>query len=294
MSGMKICAVVVTFKPKPDVRENLASVRRQVHGLIVVDNTSSPDKTDLLHRATVDLNFVLIENGCNLGLPAALNLGIRRAEELGYQWVVLFDQDSTVTDGFIEGLLATYQQHPRHKEIGVVAPIYVGRNTAMALPNSPRLMENGTLRAAWTSGSLIPMSIFRDYGGFEEQLFIDYLDYEFCLRLRCHGLIIVQSTGAQLLHEAGRLKTASLWGIRRFNLQNHSAGRAYYRARNRVWITKKYGKIFPELMRQRFVEMIQDCTGMLLFESGGTKKVCYSMLGLAHGLMGYMGKTIDL
>lgn len=40
MTAQKLCAVVVTFRPGPEVLENLATLRPQVDALVVVDNTS--------------------------------------------------------------------------------------------------------------------------------------------------------------------------------------------------------------------------------------------------------------
>src|SRR5271168_3407313 len=92
MSRNQVCAVIVSFQPRPEDLGNLAKVRPQVEKLVVVDNGSSAEKLHLLRRAGRELNFDLIENGENLGMGAALNIGVGWAEANGSQWVFFFDQ----------------------------------------------------------------------------------------------------------------------------------------------------------------------------------------------------------
>src|SRR5271170_8159208 len=107
-----VCALIITFRPPVEVPGNLAKARLQVQGMVVVDNGSSSAALAPLLRASQELEFTLIENGANLGVAAALNVGVRWARAQGYKWVALFDQDSTVSDGFISAMLDRYETHP--------------------------------------------------------------------------------------------------------------------------------------------------------------------------------------
>src|ERR1700677_4481751 len=102
-----VCAVIVTFRPQAEVLENLAAVRRHVEAMVVVDNGSTEDRLSPLREAARTLDFILIENGRNLGLPAALNIGMAQAERLGFHWLCLFVQDSGITDGFFPVFLSS-------------------------------------------------------------------------------------------------------------------------------------------------------------------------------------------
>jgi rhamnosyltransferase len=294
MLNNDVCGVVVTFHPKSDVVENLKALRQQVHCIVVVDNGSSADGIEPLRRAGVESDFVLIENDKNLGLPAALNIGIMRANELGFEWVLLFDQDSTVTDGFVDALIATYRAHPRKKDIGLVAPVYIGRDSGKSISMSPHLLADGSLDAAMTSGSLIPMQVIRRCGGFEELLMIDLLDYEFSLRLRSYGLIIVRSSEARLLHEPGSPKTVKLWGGRQIRVIETNAIRKYYFARNRVWIINKYRRCFPGLCLSGIKAQVKTTVKSVLFEDGGARKFWYALRGISDGILGRMGERLPL
>src|SRR5271170_2638838 len=92
-----VCAVVVTFRLMAEHLENLIKARAQVQKLVVVDNGSSEQALAPFRGSQSQADFHLIENGENVGIAAALNIGIKWAQAQGCDWVILFDQDSTVT-----------------------------------------------------------------------------------------------------------------------------------------------------------------------------------------------------
>jgi rhamnosyltransferase len=79
----RIGAIVVTFHPRPEYSENLAKILAQVDLLIVVDNGSNEQELTQIRLASREPGFKLIENGDNLGIAAALNLGVREAQKEG-------------------------------------------------------------------------------------------------------------------------------------------------------------------------------------------------------------------
>ncbi len=78
-----VCAVIVSFRPRREDLGNLARVRPQVEHLVVVDNGSPEEQLHLLRAASHELDFALIENGQNLGIAAALNVGVKWAQANG-------------------------------------------------------------------------------------------------------------------------------------------------------------------------------------------------------------------
>jgi rhamnosyltransferase len=289
-----VCAVIVTFRPQAEVLENLAELRPHVEAMVVVDNGSTEDRLSPLCEASHTLGFILIENGSNLGLPAALNVGMVKAERLGFHWLCLFDQDSRITDGFIAALLSTYMDHPTPEKIGIVAPRYVDAKTGRPVSRRTRYLSDGSLDAVMTSGSLLPCTVFRHCGGFEEALTIDMLDQEYSLRLRSHGLMLIESDVAVLLHAPGFPKTYHLGGIRLFRALNHSPARQYYRVRNRVWIARRYGEQFPGLRLRSLGWQIRESLIILLAEKARGRKLWLTARGIRDGILGHMGKTIEL
>jgi rhamnosyltransferase len=284
-----VCAIVVTFHPDADVLENLSKLREQVQWLVVVDNGSSQQSITLLHAASSQLGFELIENHENLGIAAALNAGVHWAESSGCKWVILFDQDSAVTEGFMEAMLRAYELNPLRERLAIVAPRYVDKRSGAAI--SQGATENGELESAMTSGSLMLTTLFREQGYFLEELFIDAVDYEYSLRLRGRGYLIEECKDAVLLHSPGNPTVIRFCGMRLFQTANYSPLRRYYQDRNRIWVVRRYWKKFPVFCLRLFKYSLHEQIKTLIGEDEKMGKCSSAMAGVVDGLRGRMGKT---
>ncbi len=292
MEMKSVCAVVVTYRPDDEVMDNLRAIRPQVQGLVVVDNGSSEEKRNRLRLAARELEFTLIENGDNLGIAAALNIGAKWAESERYRWVALFDQDSTAPPTFIDTMLRAYESSPRRDRIGLLVPRYI--DSRRGIPISAIYAKDGSLEVAMTSGSLMPISVFSHEGCFEDSFFIGGVDYEYCLRLRSMGYSIEECTDVVLMHAPADFTECKVKGARLFSTSNYSAGRRYYRERNTVWMIKKYWRRYPAFFAGMLSHSVKDGVKILLAETGKRRKVYYMALGVRDGLLGRMGKTVEL
>jgi len=125
VTSQSVCAVIVTYHPSAKMVEHLRNVFAQVQALVVVDNGSSLDELEPLRLEIRTLGFQLIENGENLGVAEALNQGVRWAKSKGYPWIILFDQDSAITDKFIDQMFAAWRTHPDCERVASIHPRYV-------------------------------------------------------------------------------------------------------------------------------------------------------------------------
>jgi len=125
MTARSVCAVIVTYHPNAGMLENLPQVLAQVQGLVVIDNGSSVEELGPLREKKQSLGFHLIENSENLGIAEALNQGARWAHSQGYSWVILFDQDSGITDGFEELIQVDTRTSRNDSAIGLRRNRYV-------------------------------------------------------------------------------------------------------------------------------------------------------------------------
>jgi rhamnosyltransferase len=210
-----------------------------------------------------------------------------------------FDQDSRVTKEYVKNMLAEYAKQEHPQKIGIIAPSYIDKHTGEALPNAPLPLGTGQLSSAWTSGSLMSTSLACKVGGFEEQLTIDLLDYEFSLRLRSKGYNILQCSSARLLHSPGHPKSFRFLGKDWFTTYNHQPARTYYLVRNRIWILRKYGGLshramFPNLRRNDLVSLARHSLYLLIAEKSRWQKLCFIVKGAYDGIIDRMGKTVEL
>jgi len=292
MISDNVCAVVVTFHPDSDVLENLSNVHQQVHRVVVVDNGSSSESITPIRAASSRIGFHLIENGENLGIATALNIGIRYAQCVGAEWVLLFDQDSTVTPGFTEAMLRGFASSRWGKQLAILVPRYVDKRLGGTIPGIS--VKDGGLEAAMTSGSLLPVSIFRDHGFFEDALFIDGVDYEYSLRLRSRGLHIEEYTDAVLLHSPGAPRIHRFRGQYLFQTHNYSPVRRYYQERNKIWVTKRYWAKFPFFCVKLFYFSVKDYFKILFAEDNKWEKLRACFYGVADGVRERMGRKDGL
>jgi rhamnosyltransferase len=291
MNPRGTCAVVITFRPPASVLDNLAKVRPQVDRLVVVDNGSSPELLSPFHAAAQDLGFTLIENGVNLGIAAALNTGVRWAKAQGFQYVALFDQDSTVTESFIPAMLAEYESHPDRKNLALVTPCQVNRNDGLTRVHG--CAKDGGPLVAITSGSLMPIEIFDRCGWFEEGLIIDCVDHEYCLRARSLGYTLAECRKAVLLVAVGAATCHRAFGLK-INATHHSARRRYYMTRNRLVMVKRFWKRQPGWCFRTIRDVLQSTINLTLVEEERWSKLTHTARGVYDALCGRMGKVVEL
>jgi rhamnosyltransferase len=283
----RVSAIVVTFHPRTEYLENLAKIRAQVDLLVVVDNGSNDEELQPLRNASRELDFNLTENGDNLGIAAALNLGIREVQKERCRWVALFDQDSELTSGFISMMIADFRAYSKERKILQIIPRYFDPVTGSERAVST--FRDGGVFLTITSGSVFSMDAFEKCGLFQENLFIYCVDDDYSLRIRKNGYYIGVSKNAILLHQSGHPTCRKLFGMT-LTTKNYRPEVRYYYARNKVWILRFYGKTFPRLIVPTLRELVTIPLKIALMEEASWEKIKLFLRGLADGVAGRMGR----
>ena len=206
---------------------------------MIVDNYSTDGTQEYLDSIKVS-NITVIKNEKNYGIAQALNRGVEFAEKSGYQWVLTMDQDSMISENMISEMRKVYSLLSKQDMLQVVslAPIilYEGNDFAASSTTSERYYEK---IAVITSGNLVKISAIKEIGGYEEKLFIDSVDFDFCLKLKEKGFKILVCNNAIMNHSLGDRIEKNIFG-RKYYINLHSPIRKYYISRNHIYITKKY------------------------------------------------------
>jgi rhamnosyltransferase len=292
MATNGVCGVMVTFFPPEGVLQNVAAIRSQVEALVVVDNGSPVIELDNLRAVREELRFTLIENGDNRGIAAALNIGVRWARARGYRWIALFDQDSLTSDGMIDRMIRKYDLSLHCKNIAIVMPKHIERHSSVWI--RPFVASDGNPLFAITSGSLIPSQTFALCGEFEEDLFIDCVDIEYCLRARSLGWTICLCEEAILYHAVGAPQRRRLWGIRTLRTLNHRAERRYYIARNNIVMFRRYWRQFSRWCFDDLVSVTKEFAKVILIEKNRRRQLSMIALGTLDGMRGRMGPVVKM
>jgi rhamnosyltransferase len=287
VTAESVCAVIVTYHPSARMLENMPDVLTQVNGLVVVDNGSNADEVEPLRKASQTQGFHLIENKENLGVAEALNQGVRFAKSEGFAWVILFDQDSRITGGFIDLMLTAWKSHPQRERVCSIHPRYVDPETGHE--GKVQRAEDGGPVKSMTSGSLMVTWIFDKIGWFASEYFIDEIDTEYCFRIRAAGYLLADSRDAVLLHNVGHPEKQTILGFS-FRPTYHNATRRYYMSRNRLVVYRRYFRKFPRWVLQSMSESFRETVKCFLGEQDRARKFRNLLLGTWDGLTGRMGK----
>lgn len=293
----QLCAAVVLYGPDESVLPNVAAMVAECGRVLALDNGSSAE-----FRAKVDAlpGVERIDLGGNRGIGTALNVAARRARELGCPWLVTFDQDSAPRPGFAAALLATAGRFPNAR---LVVPRIVepgrGPGSYRWLQRHPRwswgyrrvVVEKADvpgISMAVTSGSLTHLGAWESVGGFDENLFIDYIDIDYALRIRRAGGDIVVSAAAELEHRLGARQSRKVLG-HDFRPTFHAAFRHYYMARNRVLVWRRHARAVPHWALFDLHYALYNAVRVLAFEPDKVRRLRAMLTGTWDGWRGRSG-----
>ncbi len=261
--------------------------------MVVVDNGSNCDELNPLRVATQGSGIHLIENGENLGIAEALNQGVRWAMSSDYPWVILFDQDSRITDGFMECMFAAWGVPiTRVRAYVSIHPKYVHPETGLE-HRVERAPDGGPIISI-TSGALMPIWVFDKIGGFASEYFIDWVDIEYCYRIRAAGFFIADSSDAVLLHASRVIQSHFPSLVFTFD-PDTIARSGGITCRGIVW--RYIGSIFACFQLWILKSMWESVRGTikgLIVEDDRTIKFRNFILGTWDGLAAKMGKREGL
>lgn len=294
----KITAIIVTYNIGEEYKKNLASVLPQVEKAIIVDNSVQESSREFLtelqnqHKEKLDVIF----NGANIGLAKAQNIGIELALKNKPEWMLFLDDDSIPKADMVSNMFAAYVSSDGKDDVAILAPYIKEINTKI----EPRYVirkwgiffyrakfghrETMEVMAAIASGSLIKTSIIEKLGKFRDDFFIDYIDTEYCLRVRAAGYRIIAVKSAVMSHILGN-KTSHKIGGFEIITSNHPPHRRFTIYRNRAVLWKKYLFKTPIYILYDITAAIYDILRISLFEEDKSAKLKHAVNGFWIGLV---------
>jgi rhamnosyltransferase len=275
-----VAAVIILYNSDKNVIENLESCRKQVDKLFVVDNSEGPEETRIKIETGPDIE--IFSQNENLGVAKALNIAANKALKDEFNYLLTLDQDTLIPENLVSELLFTIQSD---KMTAIAAPFYSNINYDLY----PQQKDLSSPLVVATSANLLNLTAFKDIGNFNDSLFIDYVDFDFCLRLKLKGYKILQNNSIIVKHSVGNLIKNNFLGFK-FYTTNHPALRLYYRTRNRFYLRKVYKAYFPDFFRKDLVNLLKQGVKIILVEKNKFQKLKMIVLGYRHFLMGKSGK----
>ncbi|HXV27151.1 MAG TPA: glycosyltransferase family 2 protein [Candidatus Paceibacterota bacterium] len=213
--------VTVNFNNAEATLGLLRSLERQSDrdfDVIVVDNASAPGDRALvgefISSTTISADLVLNER--NLGFSGGNNLAIRKALAQSAEWIVLINNDTTVSGDFIRNLKAALPKEPAVVGIPLSeegSDRGEGRRIAYAglvkwlKPTLPHIYEIEKLGAehsqllyAVGAGMAVHRDAFAKAGLLDERYFLYFEDADFSLRARRAGVSVRFISAPSITH----------------------------------------------------------------------------------------------
>lgn len=260
--------------------------------IFVVDNASADESVSKLQERFGDSVTILV-NPENIGGSGGFQTGIRKAQELGYQYIMLLDNDAMLEEHAIE---YPYEYIKIHKDVGFCGAetlnmhypeIYQDFGGRLdydtfymrgIMARSRRLEIPVAMEADYVASCalLCRMEAVRAAEGMPEENFIYWDDVEMCMRCRMAGYKVVVLSTAKAYHDISGAGPQNLF-------------LAYYANRNRY---RFYTKYLPE---ERLDEFYDSVTYELFSKLYGCppKKLTATMMtrwnawdDFAHGITG--------
>lgn len=298
-----VMAVVVAYQPDfTALDELLRSLSRQVAHTYLVDNSAHDDlRVQEWLGSTTRKDVSLVRLGSNRGVATALNAGIRASRSAGATHILLSDQDSEPAPDMVSGLLTAVRSLGGEARIAAVGPVFINRRTGVThpfqhpvpgrvfykhvlpAPESP-IVETLTLI---TSGCLISVAALDDVGEMRDDLFIDYVDTEWCHRARHRGWRLYGTCLAKMTHDMGDA-ALHVWFFGWRHETAYSPERVYYRVRNFVALCRMPHIEFRFKMRHAWFSL-GDVYSQIFF--GAQRREAFGMAwkGLRDGIAGHLG-----
>ena len=297
----KIDVVFVTYKPDIEVlTKAITSVKDQVGTVYIIDNSENDDTDNCL----VDIineyqNTRLVRLYKNSGIGKAQNIGILKAIEDRADFTLLSDQDTIYPQDYIKQMFSNYDSIADTMKIAAIAPVFRESNKggeeegffSLEGINSKRTISKlvcEDVAQVIASGMIINNNVLSDIGMMDENLFIDWVDFEWCWRARALGYRIIGCKNVIISHTLG--DTAVEINGKKYSF--HSPERNYYIVRNGIYIalTKKY--LAFRMRWYIFLKSMRYMIGFTLFNPYHAKNMIYCAKGFYHGLIGRLGPWI--
>lgn len=289
----RVAAVISAYNPPAELIGKVERLAKQVERIIVVDDGSPRDVSEVL-QGLEGAGATVLKQGTNQGIAAALNAGIRHAQASAPDFVLTLDQDSELDPDYVACALEAYTQ-------AVSQGVAVGMVCAESHNKLPVMLQKPGVPFPeafdpMQSGTLIPAATLASAGLLEEDLFIDCVDSEYTARIRELGLKAIVAPGCNITHAVGDARPMMLgtWhvtvaGQKRF-VHSHAPFRVYYITRNGLVMYKRYLTKQPVWVLRRIGLEVVFYGVRVVYGPHRARQVAAIVLGVRDALTGRMGR----
>ena len=204
----KPCLIIVTYNKVPNFEIIYKAIEKNsISMIIIVDNSYKNEIATFIESSILEhfqSFFLVIRNIRNFGIAKGINIGLKKAIEMNYDYAFLLDDDAIVQENFFEyefKMIKFLEQN--ETKIGGVCPIVCNDlrylNKKFNFKNEMDLCNR-----VITSGVLLKTNIVRELGGYDESYFMEYADVDFYTRMENYGYKFFRINQVLVIQDFGR------------------------------------------------------------------------------------------
>jgi rhamnosyltransferase len=283
MMKMKLAACVILYHPDELVSNNITSYLKQIDKIYILDN-SEHQAFNIQSLSAFQSKIIFIHNRKNEGIAQRLNQACELAIEDGFDFLLTMDQDSYFDEASIINYLNCIDAFTDKPMVSMF-----GINYEQQPADTNCTYKKNTVLI--TSGSMVNLNSYKTIGSFDENLFIDFVDTEYCFRSMKKGYELVEFPNIFMHHSIGKMtQQRSLKNLKSSKRSIHSAIRLYYMARNLFYLNKKYKDQFTEQLRLHKKDLLNRIKNKLFYHSNRYKTLQYLVKAFIDYKSNKMGK----
>ncbi|AZI56564.1 hypothetical protein [Epilithonimonas vandammei] len=280
---MKLLAIVISYFPtEEEFIQNIKSYIKDVDQLLVWENTPKNNVNyDKKNITTINSEKIIFcGTGVNVGIGKALNFAANFGLQNGFTHLLTLDQDSCFRKDMLNHFKQKIVDFLDHK-VGIYGTnlLFPEGQTEFGFNEEPIVVKY-----CITSGSIVPMETFKKNCFFDEDLFIDGVDLDFCFKAnQKHGLVTVVFPSIILEHNIGYPQKTFLG----FSASAYSAFRTYFVVKNQILLIRKYPEFYNYKEKCSIISnyLIKRIFTIIFYEKEKKQKVLAMLRGLKEGLL---------
>ncbi len=228
-----VAIIIVTYDGERYIKKCLSSVLGNSYegkfDIFVIDNNSKDKTAEIVSKEFSNVVLDVLKG--NLGFAGGNNFGIRKALSKGYDYIVLLNQDTEVSQDWLSELSRVAQ---KYQEAGIVQSMLLLSEERALTNNAGNAfhylgfgfiknyrqkaepwVQKGNFEIGYASGAamLIKKEVLERIGAFDEKFFMYHEDLDLCWRARIAGYKIIVAAKSIVFHdyEFNRNKMIFYW-----------------------------------------------------------------------------------
>ena len=297
---MRCTAILVTYFPDADqLKLTIDSLAKNRLEIVIIDNTPIKKINNISHQlysSTSGIIYICLEE--NYGIAEAQNIGIQLALKNYTDYILLSDQDTVYPSNFFFEMLCELKElQARGRKVAAIGPAYYDKNKPGTPPSFVKYkngelhqisLKSGAIEVSQliASGTLIPTEVINQVGLMNPDLFIDWVDMEWCWRAINAGFSIYGTFNVTINHQLGECSRK----IGKKIVTIHSPFRNYYIVRNGLHLALR-GALLDKIQHQRHLikKVLLYFFGMTILSNNKITDIKMMTRGITDAIRGRLG-----